>query len=206
MNFTLRPLVEAAQAGDRDALDQLAGCVDRFVRIFHGKLSRRVRRSQGSTIDFVLEGMAHALAGIERFRYESDEHFYAWIASSIRGRMADAWRGEARQKRAGRPGPIGEGDFEPVAGDPSVSRIVSDAELRERVGGAILDLQVAHADEMEAVVLKLFEDATWPRIRAVMGLRSDHRARTLFARGIDRLRPCLESALGEGSVDAIIGG
>ena len=52
MADSLRPLIEAAKGGDAAAINQLAGCVDRFVRIFSGSLSQSVRRAHGSTIDF----------------------------------------------------------------------------------------------------------------------------------------------------------
>jgi len=47
----LRPLVEEVRSGDRYALSRLAGCFDRFVRIFGGTLSRQMRKGYGSTID-----------------------------------------------------------------------------------------------------------------------------------------------------------
>ena len=99
----LRSTIQSARDGDRAALNQLAACVDRFVRIFSGSLSRHLRRTHGSTIDFVLEGVAEALAHLDEFEYESDEQFYAWVSRHIRSRIIDAARAEDRQKRAGRP-------------------------------------------------------------------------------------------------------
>ncbi len=204
MSEELRPIVAAAQAGDREALERLGGCVDRFVRIFSGKLSRQVRRVHGSTIDFVLEGIAHALRGLDSFEYESDEHFYAWITRSIRGRIVDAWRGEERQKRAGRPLPIADGGYEPPAPDPTASRVVSESELRGVIGREVLSLHVDHPREMEVVVLKLFEGESWARIREILELSSDRRARTLFAHGIDLLRPGLGRSLGEDALQSAL--
>src|SRR4029453_16664997 len=103
MAEALRALVLDAQRGDRRALNALAGCVDRFVRIFSGRLSRRIRRSQGSTIDFVLQGLAEAFAHLGDFEYKSDEEFYGGPASHVRHRMAAAGRAASRQKRGGDP-------------------------------------------------------------------------------------------------------
>jgi RNA polymerase sigma factor (sigma-70 family) len=206
MADALRPLIEAAKKGDRDALNDLAGCVDRFQRIFSGSISRHLRRSQGSTIDFVLEGVAEALADLDKFEYLSDEQFYGWISKTIRSRMVDAWRHEGRQKRAGRPVAIGESDLHPPSDDPTSSRVVSDRELKLEVGRIVLQMQVEHPREMEVVVLKVFEGLSWAGIRDELGLTSDRVGRTLFAKGIDRLRPLLRESLGQDALNAVLGG
>ena len=205
MSEALRPLVEAAKAGDRRALEELAGCVDRFARIFRGSLSGHLRKVQGSTVDFVLEGLAEAFADLGSFKYQSDEQFYAWISRTIRSRMVDAWRHERRQKRAGRPVSMQEGNLDPPAGDPTASALVSDEELRAAVGKAILELQLSHAKEMEVVVLRVFEGRSWSFIRELQDLASDTPARTLFARGIELLSPRIQKALGTKKLDETLG-
>ena len=67
MAETLRPLIEAAKKGDPEAMNTLCGCVDRFVRVFSGQLSRSVGRAYGSTVDFVFEGLAEALSQLGDF-------------------------------------------------------------------------------------------------------------------------------------------
>lgn len=196
MSETLRPLIERAQAGDRDALNELARCVDRFVRIFSGRLGRHLRRTTGSTIDFVLEGLAEALARLPEFEYRSDEQFYAWTSRYIRNRIVDAARYENRDRRAGRPVPLGSRLDEPAGRDPTASQVLSELEFREAIGTAIVQLQLEHPDEMEAVILKLFEGLSWSGLRARLALSSEKRGRTLFARGVDLLRPRLDEALG----------
>lgn len=188
MAETLRGLVAAAQRGDAEALGALAGCVDRFQRMFRGSLSPQVRRAQGSTIDFVLEGVARALAEIGRFEYESDEHFYAWITRAIRGRIIDGWRGESRQKRAGRPVSLEARVSDPAARDASISEEAGRRELREAIANAVLEEQLVHPQEMEVVVLKVFDGESWSGIRNLLELSSEQKARTLFARGLDLLR------------------
>ena len=93
-----RYLVEAAKEGDREAINTLSGCVDRFVRLFRGNLSRSVRRAYGSTIDFVCEGLAEAMSKLEDFEYRSDEEFYAWAARHIRSRIVSAGRHGGRSE------------------------------------------------------------------------------------------------------------
>ncbi len=205
MSETLRPIVEAAKAGDRQALNTLAGCVDRFARIFHGKLSRTLRQGYGSTIDFVLEGMAEALADLKHFEYRSDEEFYGWAAGYIRNRMASTGRDASRQKRSGRVFPIDEEADDLQAHDPTASRIVADQEVREVTGNALLILQLKHPTEMDAVLLRVFESQSWAEMREAMGLTSDKRARTLFAKGIDLLRPEVEKALGRPALSDFLG-
>ena len=205
MTEALRPLIEAARQGDREALNDLAACVDRFQRIFSGSVSRQLRKSQGSTIDFVLEGVAEALADLDKFDYQSDEQFYGWISKTIRSRMVDAWRHESRKKRDGRPVAIGASDLHPAADDPTASRVVSDRELKGEVGRIVLQMQVEHPREMEVVVLKVFEGMSWSGIRDELGLTSDRVGRTLFAKGIDRLRPRLRESLGKEGLDAVLG-
>jgi DNA-directed RNA polymerase specialized sigma24 family protein len=198
-------VIEAASSGDREALDQLAGCVDRFVRIFRGSLSAHLRRTQGSTVDFVLEGLAQALADLKKFRYESDEQFYAWVTRTIQSRIVDAWRREARKKRSGRPRSLDEAGAGVPSRDPSASQVVAEEELRAEVGKAVLEVQIEHSQEMEVVVLKLFEGESWAGIKDILELASERRARTLFARGLDLLRPRVKRALGGGSAGEPLG-
>lgn len=196
MTQELRSVVEAARAGDREALNGLAGCAGRFVRMFSGSLSRQIRKAQGSTADFVLEGLAEALADLKEFEYQTDEQFYGWVALKIRSRVIDVYRRENRKKRAVRPVSFSDWSSEPGGPQETPSRIVSDEELRSEVGKAILGLQVSHPKEMEVVVRKIFEGESWPMIRASLGLSSDRVGRTLFAKGVNLLRPRLKEALG----------
>ncbi len=77
MAETLRTLIETARKGDRQALKSLAGCVDPFVRVHSGALGNHLRKTYGSTVDFVLEGLAEPLASLREFDHRSDEQFYA---------------------------------------------------------------------------------------------------------------------------------
>lgn len=205
MSETLRSIVEAAKTGDRQALNTLAGCVDRFARIFHGKLSRAVRQGYGSTIDFVLEGMAEALANLKGFEYRSDEELYAWAAGYIRNRIVSTGRDASRQKRSGNLFPIDEEVDDLTAQDPTASQIIANQEVRDRTGNALLALQLKHPAEMDAVLLRVFESQSWADMREAMGLTSDKRARTLFAKGIDLLRPEVEKALGRPALSDLLG-
>ena len=204
MAETLKPLVEAAQEGDREALNELAGCVDRFVRIFHGSLSKSVRLGYGSTIDFVVEGIAESLNKLDAFEYRSDEEFYAWVAVHIRNRIRGTGRAAHSQKRGARPAAL-DAVAEVAANAPSVSMNAQSAEMRDAVGHALLDLQRDYPQEMEVVLMKVFEERTWPQIRAGLGLSSDKRARTLFAKGVERLRPAVEERLGPDAFGEMLG-
>jgi hypothetical protein len=80
--------------------------------------------------------------------------------------------------------------------DVTPSQIVSGDEVRQVVGNAIVQLQVEHSEEMEAVLVRVFEGQSWDGMKNWMGLSSSKRARTLFARGVFLLRPVVEKALG----------
>jgi RNA polymerase sigma factor (sigma-70 family) len=205
MSHDLRPLIDAARGGDRGALNTLAACVDRFVRIFSGSLSEQVRRSQGSTIDFVLEGLAEALSKLEGFEYSNDQEFYAWAGRFIRHRIIDAGRRESRQRRSGRPHALGDLAGQVADAGPTASQIASREEVRAATGRALLELQLEHPGEMHAVLLKVFEGQSWPEVKEAMGLSSEKRARTLVARGLELLRPRLESLLGGAVLEEFIG-
>lgn len=205
MAEVLRPLVEASQRGDREALGALAGCVDRFVRIFSGSLSRRLRQGYGSTVDFVLEGLAEAMAKLPDFEYRSDEQFYAWVSSYIRGRILDAGRRTERRKGVERGIQLGDEIEALPTPDPTASATFSTREVRTVVGDAILSLQITDPLEMEVVVLKVFESKSWPQIRDQLDLTSEKRARTLFTRGISLLRPSLGRSLGKGAFQDLLG-
>ncbi len=205
MSQTLRPLIEAARTGDREALNTLASCVDRFVRVFSGTLSHTVRRAYGSTIDFVLEGLAEALSKLDEFEYRSDRDFYAWASRFIRHRIVDAGRRQQSLKRAGRPDELGDQADEVRSFDPTASQIVSREEVHEVTGRALLELQLEYPEEMEAVLLKVFEGHSWRELEQALGLSSAKRGRTLVARGLERLRPRLEERLGPGTLEEFLG-
>jgi RNA polymerase sigma factor (sigma-70 family) len=202
----LRPLIDAARAGDRRALDALAGCVDRFVRLFAGSLSPAMRRAQGSTVDFVLEGLSEAFSRLDGFEYTTDHEFYAWAARHIRHRIIDTGRGESRKKRGGNPAPLGDAAADVAGKDPTASQAASVREARDIAAQALLALQVDHPEEMEAVVLKVYEGLSWPELKDAMGLTSEKRARTLVARGLELLRPRVERALGPGGTGTLLDG
>jgi len=73
------------------------------------------------------------------------------------------------------------------------------------VGSSILEVQASHPQEMEVVVRKVFEEETWPQIRAALELSSDKRARTLFVKGLERLRSLVEERLGTRSFEQLLG-
>lgn len=205
MADSLRPLIEAARGGDRQALNTLAGCVDRFVRVFSGSLSSAVRRAQGSTIDFVLEGVADALSNLGEYTYKSDDEFYAWMARRVKNRIIDAARTEGRKKRAGSPAVLGDLAGAVESPSPTASKLVSAEEIRSEAGRILVELQLKHPQEMEAVVLKVYEGQSWPELKDAMGLSSEKRARTLFAKGLDLLRPRLEERLGTAVLEEFLG-
>lgn len=196
MSDSLRPLIDQARAGDPRALNALACCADRFLRVFSGSLSSSIRRAQGSTIDFVLEGLAEALSRLGERQFATDKDFYAWVASHIRHKIIDAGRHETRKKRGGKPAALGEHAELVESPDPTASEIACRREVLEATGQALLELQTSHPEEMEAVVLKVFEGHSWPELKDAMGLTSEKRGRTLFARGLELLRPRIETALG----------
>lgn len=200
MGESLRPLIEAARAGDRQALNTLASCVDRFVRVFSGSLSHAVRRAHGSTMDFVLEGVADALANLGDYVYNNDDEFYAWMARRVRNRIIDAARTEGRKKRAGNPAVLGDMAGAVASPAPTASSILSGDEIRAEAGRILVEIQVDHPQEMEAVLLKVFEGQSWPELKDAMGLSSEKRARTLFAHGLELLRPRLEERLGKAAI------
>jgi len=156
-------------------------------------------------VDFVLEGLADAMARISEFEYRSDEQFYAWVSRCIRNRIVDAAREEQAARRAGRPLPLEEGLNDPPARLQTPSTALFRDEMRAAIGDALVELQVKHPREMEAVVSKLFDDQTWPELRERFGLTSDKKARSLFARGIDLLRPLVKKSLGESAVREFLG-
>jgi RNA polymerase sigma factor (sigma-70 family) len=193
MSAELLPIIEAAKSGDRAALERLGKCADRFLRIFSGKLSSRVRRTRGSTMDFVLEGLAEALSHLSEHEYQSDESFYAWVSRHIQHKIIDAHRAEGRRKRAAEPLPLdareGSRMEAPAAHQQSPSQAASAGEVLQALGSAILAVQVEHSLEMEAVVLKVYEGKSFPEISDELSLGSEKCARILFAKGLELLRP-----------------
>lgn len=205
MSDLLRPVIEAARQGDERARSALAGCVDRFVRLFSGSLSQQVRRTCGSTLDFVNEGLAEALSRLGEFEYRSDEEFYGWVSRLIKSRILDAVRRQESKKRGGRPVALEEGLDSPIASGSSPSQAAAASEVREAVKAAMLELQVTHPEEMEAVLLKVFEDLSWSDLKDWLELSSVKRGRLLCARGLDLLRPRIAAAVGRAAFEEYLG-
>ena len=89
--------------------------------------------------------------------------------------------------------------------DATPLQIISGVEVRQVVGDAILHLQIAYPEEMEAVLVRVFEGQSWDGMQKWMGLSSPKRARTLFARGVFLLRPQVEKALGRSAFLEFVG-
>jgi DNA-directed RNA polymerase specialized sigma24 family protein len=120
--------------------------------------------------------------------------------------MVDALRREERRKRAGRPGLLDELECDAVdRRTPTPSEVASAAEIRELVKRALLELQLTHPDEMEAVLLKVFDGESWTTIQECLGLSPVKRARTLCARGLDLLRQRVEGLVGDGALGTYLG-
>lgn len=78
---SVRELVERAQAGDRGALEALAArCRPRLLVEVRGQLGARLR-ARVEPEDVVQEALLRACRMLERFRWQSDEHFYSWLGS-----------------------------------------------------------------------------------------------------------------------------
>jgi RNA polymerase sigma-70 factor (ECF subfamily) len=171
-------LVERARAGDEDALSELL--------LRHGPLVRaslHIPDRWRSLLDpdEILQGAYYkAFLGMRAFEPTGRDAFRRWLSTLARNQLRDELKALETARRGG--------GFQRV--EPTPSRSAGRAEIRAAVQNALSALA---ASERRAVELRELEGVTFERVAAELGC-SATTARSLYARGMDRLAAILESA------------
>lgn len=180
-------LLEAARAGDRQALSRAFEKYQRRLTVLvYYRVAPEARRFE-EVEDLVQETFLRAWRDLDRFRWQSPDSFFRWLASIAGHVVIDQARYRARECRAGEEVPLRSAS-NPGGADPAdiatPSRLLARKEAVERLLARLDELP---ADYREALVLAKIEGCTTAEIAGRMG-KSREAVALLVYRALKRLR------------------
>lgn len=196
-------LVQAAQGGDREALDDLLRrYTDRITRIVRIRLSAKLRRVVES-VDIVQETYRLAFQNIEKLELRSTASILQWLARIAENHMIDVHRfyyGQKRdkQREVNIEGPrdlsgIHLGDAAPPTDDLGPAELAERAEIKQLVDEAVAQLP---DDDREVILLRSYHGGTWEFCAQALGRPTAEATRQLHRRARIRLAKLLRDKLG----------
>ena len=167
-----RDLVRLAQAGDRDAFQELA---KRFQTRLENQIQSRMGAMPRAIVeveDILQETFTGALESITKLKWQGEESFYRWLAS-----IAEHLIWASARRTAKSPLRL---EHEAPAKDPSPSKNVRRDERFDRLQNALNKLSDAHRT---VIVLARLERLNMEEIARRMG-RSPNAVKKLLARAL----------------------
>jgi RNA polymerase sigma factor (TIGR02999 family) len=155
---TLRPLVEAAERGDRSAADAL------FTALYSElhRVSKRELARQGGAVSLGATTLLHQayieIAARDGMSFPDRGRFMAYASRVMRGLIIDHARNRCAQKRGGQ--------FHITSTSAALERPADDCELT-RIGEALDELAKIDAPLAEIVDMKFFCGFTFAEIAAM---------------------------------------
>ncbi len=185
-------LVQSAQGGDRQALEQLfSRYLPRVRQIVAFRLGYRLE-DFATYEDLVQEGLAQAFRNLERFEQRSEGSFRNWIASCVANTVSSHFRkAHAAKRGGGKVRPFSSYESEDVSvivfegKDPSPSTLYSRKEMLAKVEDAMLRMK---EHQREAIVLRLFCEMSYDEVAETMGFSEEATARKVVSRALESLR------------------
>ncbi len=171
-----RDLVRLAQAGDRDAFQELA---KRFQTRLENQIQSRMGAMPRAIVeveDILQETFTGALESITKLKWQGEESFYRWLAS-----IAEHLIWASARKTAKRPLQL---EHETPAKDTSPSKNVRRDERFDRLQNALYKLSDAHRT---VIVLARLERLNMEEIARRMG-RSPNAVKKLLARALVEMK------------------
>lgn len=198
----VRELVERAQSGDADALNEL------FTR-YHGYLVETARRRLGPRLrtkeeadDLAQTTFREATRDFSQYQYRGESSLLNWLQQILRNKIRDkaeyyaAGKRDVARERSVEAGTEDDsGDARPYdakSDDLSVTRQVQREEEFEIVRQALEELS---ADHRKAITLVFFQGMTLRQAGDMMGGRSEDAVRMLLRRAEARLRELTQARL-----------
>ena len=161
LESTLRPLVEAAERGDRSAADTLFSTLYSELH----RISKRELARQGMPVSLGATTLLHQayieIAGRDATSFPDRARFMAYASRVMRGLIIDYARNRSAQKRGGQ--------FHITSADAALEQIADDRELT-RIGEALDELAKIDASLVEVVDMKFFCGFTFAEIAAMKNL------------------------------------
>ncbi len=191
---TVRALVERAQTGDVDALNEL------FAR-YHGTMVDLARRRLGPKLrlkeeadDLAQTTFREATRDFGQYEYRGEGSLLRWLVQILQNKIRDraeyysASRRDVTRERSVDERTDDAGDvhpFEPPSSDLSVTRHVQRDEEFAILREALSELS---ADHRKAIALVFFQGLSLRQAGEQMGGRTEDAVRMLLRRAEDRLR------------------
>lgn len=171
-------LLRQAQAGDRQALDDLlARYLPRLRRWASGRLPSGIR-TMNDTGDIVQDAIINALRNLNGIEIRTDGALQAYLRRSVNNRIIDLYR------RHGRRPPREEIPEDAVGAGPSPLEDAIGAEALDNYERALASLR---DEDREAIVLRVELGLEYDEMARQLGKPSAAAARMAAARAIARL-------------------
>ena len=197
-------LVQRAQAGDADALNEL------FAR-YHQVMVEMARRRLGPRLrlkedpdDLAQTTFREATRDFQRYEYRGESSLLRWLMQILQNKIRDKAEFYAAGKRDARlerdmegPGTDDEGDAprrEPPSPDLSVTMQVQAGESFQLLREALKDLSAEHRT---AITLVFFEGLSLRAAGERMGGRTEDAVRMMLRRAEGKLGERLRTSLGK---------
>ncbi len=196
-------LVQAAQGGDMQALDDLLRRYeDRITRIVRIRLSAKLRRVVES-VDVVQETYRLAFQNIEKLELRSTASILQWLARIAENHMIDVHRfhyglKRDKQREVNIEGPrnlsgVHLGDASPADKGLTPIEMAERAEIKQLVDEAVAQLP---DDDREVILLRSYHGGTWEFCAQQLGRPTAEATRQLHRRARMRLAKLLREKLG----------
>ena len=176
-------LIERAKAGSAGALDALyARCAGKLLPLIRLRMGRSLRTELESR-DILQAALLKSFERLGQFEGSGTQSLMAWLARIAENEIRDRADYQGRQRRdAARRVPLEEAEALPVAVRSALTQAILSEEA-ERVELALESLTDGHR---EIILLRQFEELTFPEIAARLG-KSEDASRMMFARAMTAL-------------------
>jgi RNA polymerase sigma-70 factor, ECF subfamily len=171
-------LLQRAQAGDREALDDLmAHYLPRLKRWASGRLPHGIR-DLADTTDLVQDALIQTFKRIETVHAGRDGGLQAYLRQAVLNRIRDEFR---RARRRPAPGELDSAQADPA---PSPLETAIGRQAVQRYERALAELRPA---EREVIVARIELGCTYDEVARVTGRPSGNAARMAVERAMARL-------------------
>lgn len=195
-------LVERAQAGDSDALNELfARYYQTMVEVARRRLGPRLRAKEDPD-DLAQTTFREATRDFQSYRYQGEGSLLRWLIQILQNKIRDraefysaGKRDLSKERSLEAPEQSGAGSvtIEPEAEDLSVTMQVQREESFELLRRALDDLS---PDHRTAITLVFFQGLSLREAGKRMGNRSEDAVRMLLRRAEERMAELLKGTLG----------
>jgi RNA polymerase sigma-70 factor (ECF subfamily) len=182
--------IKAANAGDRDALNDLLSRYQPWVR---KAVAQRLGRNHAHdrADEIVQESLLDAFRAIHRFEDRTEQGFRQWLAQIVLNNVRDSARRRLREQGRAAGTATSSPASSIAARDPRPSQNALVKELEQHIHDALVRLPPLHREIMKLRDRDGLDDAA---IAAKLGYKNADTVRALYHRARRSLRQLLEDA------------